>query len=253
MLAQIIEQKRKEVKTLTARPKQNVEKVSFYDSLKNPNRSLAVIAEIKKASPSKGVIRDRFDPLEIAAQYEAVNVDAISVLTDETFFQGCHHDLSMVKQVTNVPILRKDFIIDPKQITESVEIGADAILLIAEVLEDKQLYQLYNEAYNHGLDVLVEVHSLTRLERLLQTFVPKIVGVNNRNLDTFETSLQTTVNLAKYIPKESLFVSESGIRTFDCIETIVNSGANAILVGETFMKEKNVKAAVTKLFKEHVV
>ncbi|WP_404428367.1 indole-3-glycerol phosphate synthase TrpC [Sutcliffiella horikoshii] len=250
MLTKIVETKKVEVKNLTLPSQKQVERYSFYDALANPKRHLGVIAEMKKASPSKGILKESFAPIDIGAEYEKVEVDAISVLTDQTYFKGSKHDLMMVKETTSLPVLRKDFIIDPIQVEESARIGADAILLIAEILTDKKLAALYKQATDLGLDVLVEVHSLDRLTQLLQTITPKIIGVNNRNLASFETNIQTTKELAAHIPSSSLLVSESGILTADDLRQVKGFGARAVLVGEAFMKDQTPGIGVRRLFGE---
>jgi indole-3-glycerol phosphate synthase len=159
-------------------------------------------------------------------------------------------NLMMVKETTSLPVLRKDFIIDPIQVEESACIGADAILLIAEILSDKKLAELYKQATDLGLDVLVEVHSLERLTQLLQTISPKIIGVNNRNLATFETDIQTTKELAAHIPSSSLLVSESGILKAEDLRQVKEFGAKAVLVGEAFMKDRTPGTGVRRLFGE---
>lgn len=250
MLTKIIEQKQREVDTLILPDKEIVSRRSLFNALVNSQRKPAVIAEIKKASPSKGIIRENFKPLEIAASYEQAEVNAISVLTDEMFFQGSINYLIDVKKSVTVPVLRKDFIIDSKQIEQSVRIGADAILLIGEALEAAKLHELYDEAYEKGLECLVEVHSFEILEKVLAKFIPKIVGVNNRNLQTFETNLIQTKELAAFIPKESLLVSESGIHSPDDLSLVSKFGANAVLIGESFMRKEDPGIAVRQLYGE---
>lgn len=250
MLTKIVATKKSEVRDLTLPSQVTVKKHSFYEALKRPKRTIGLIAEMKKASPSKGVLKEGYAPIDIGAQYERVGVDAISVLTDQLYFRGSKHDLIVVKETTNLPVLRKDFIIDSKQVQESVRIGADAILLIAEILTDEKLADLYHEAYESGLDVLVEVHSLKRLSQLLQVFTPAIIGVNNRNLHTFETNIQTTKELANFVPSSSLLVSESGILTFQDLQAVQSYGANAVLVGEAFMRDSSPSSRVKRLFGE---
>jgi indole-3-glycerol phosphate synthase len=251
MLEKILETKRKEIETLTLPPKQiERKKVSLLQALKNPKRKIGLIAEVKKASPSKGVIRHHFKPVEIAKAYEKSGVDAISVLTDQMYFQGHRDYLTQIKQSVELPVLRKDFIIERCQIDESVRMGADAILLIGEALEIKKLHELYEEAYEKGLECLVEVHERDTLEKILSLFIPNIIGVNNRNLKTFTTSLTTTAELAKCIPKQSLLVSESGIHSYEDLQTVRKCNANAVLVGEAYMKEENIAEGVQTLFGE---
>ncbi|WP_044748059.1 indole-3-glycerol phosphate synthase TrpC [Bacillus alveayuensis] len=250
MLKQILETKRQEVETLVLPPKSDVKRISLLNALKHSKRKPALIAEVKKASPSKGVIRENFEPVAIAKTYEKAGAAAISVLTDQQYFQGHRDYLTEIKQAVQVPILRKDFIIERKQIEESLRIGADAVLLIGEALEVKKLYELYEEAYENGLECLVEVHEQDTLERILAVFTPKIIGVNNRNLKTFVTSLDTTKEIVSFIPKESLFVSESGISSYKDIQTVKAYGADAVLVGESLMRKENILLAVRELFGE---
>ncbi|WP_078546087.1 indole-3-glycerol phosphate synthase TrpC [Litchfieldia alkalitelluris] len=252
MLTKIIEQKRYEVESLILPEVNMVTRRSLYQALTDSNRRPALIAEIKKASPSKGLIRKEFDPIEIALEYKKARVDAISVLTDEEFFKGAIQYLIDVKDQVEVPILRKDFIIDAKQIEQSYRIGADAILLIGEVLEPIQLHEYYQEAYEKGLECLVEVHSLETLEGILGIFTPKILGVNNRNLKTFETSLSQTEELVRLIPKESLLVSESGIHSPEDINLVREYGADAVLIGEAFMRFQYPSEGISKLYGEKI-
>lgn len=196
---------------------------------------LALIAEVKKASPSAGVIVERFDPVEIARNYARAGADAISVLTDEQFFQGKLEYLAQVRSSVTLPILRKDFILDEVQIIEAAAAGADAILLIVAALEDKQLVRLLESAATYQLDALVEVHTLPELDRALETDA-RIVGINNRNLATFEVDLSVTENLSEQVPSGILLVSESGIKTGDDIARIRACGVNAVLIGEALMR-----------------
>ncbi|QST00508.1 indole-3-glycerol phosphate synthase TrpC [Pontibacillus sp. ALD_SL1] len=239
MLNRIIETKKEEVSTLSLPEQAEVEKRSFYEALSTGEDPISLIAEVKKASPSKGVIREDFRPVEIAAIYNEAGASAISVLTDQTYFQGKREDLTAVKQHVKVPILRKDFIIDELQVEESARIGADAILLIGEVLEPQKLYELYQKATELGLDALVEVHAAETLERILDVFQPKIIGVNNRDLTTFKTTLEQTEKIARFIPEGSLVVSESGLFSYEDVKRVKQAGAKAILVGEALMRENN--------------
>ncbi|MBT2257202.1 indole-3-glycerol phosphate synthase TrpC [Priestia megaterium] len=250
MLNKIIETKKEEIQNLQLPEQQNVAKRSFLGALSNPNRELALIAEVKKASPSKGLIKENFQPVEIAKAYEKGKADALSVLTDQHYFQGHRTFLSDIKQHVSIPVLRKDFIIDSIQVEESARIGADAILLIGEALEPLKLQELYLQATEKELDCLVEVHSLETLEKLLAVFTPKIIGINNRNLHTFETSLQQTKEIAKHVPKDQLLVSESGIYLYDDVSYVKEAGAKAILVGESLMRQDNQTKAIEKLFGE---
>lgn len=250
MLNQIIERKKEHVQTLQLPVDGKYERRSFKEALKNPHRSIGLIAEVKKASPSKGIIQPNFDPLQTAKAYESSKADCLSVLTDEPFFQGKNEYLSLIKEHVTCPVLRKDFIIDSIQVEESKRIGADAILLIGEVLEPKKLYELYAEAKEKGLDVLVEVHAADTLTNILNIFTPEIIGVNNRNLNTFTTTVEQTKEIAPLVPKDVLLVSESGIQTFDDLTFVKKHGASAVLVGESLMREQSQEKAVQTLFGE---
>ena len=224
----------------------------FIRSLSNNHFQPAIIAEIKKASPSKGVIREDFKPIEIASIYEAEGACCISVLTDKKFFQGSYEILSKVREVTNLPILCKDFIISAYQIYKARIAGADAILLIAAILNDSDLVYLKRIADKLKLDVLVEVHDSKELDRVLNLNCFNLVGINNRNLKTFKTDLKNTVNLMeKYsniVLKENiLFISESGINTKEELEILKSIGIKAVLIGEVLMKQRNIKQAFKKL------
>ncbi|WP_077618597.1 indole-3-glycerol phosphate synthase TrpC [Bacillus sinesaloumensis] len=251
MLNKILEQKKIEVSNIQY-PEVNgqVERKSLYNALTSPNRLLGIIAEVKKASPSKGIIREDFQPVSIATEYEEAQADAISVLTDENFFQGSMEYLMDIKQNVSIPVLRKDFIIDAKQIVQSERIGADAILLIGEALDPIQLHEYYCEAYERGLECLVEVHSREILEKVCKLFTPKILGINNRNLQVFETSIIHTEEIAKEAPSESLVVSESGIHTPQDIKDIIKYGANAALIGEAFMRAESPGIGIKQMFGE---
>jgi indole-3-glycerol phosphate synthase len=247
MLQQIIETKKEEVSQLTLPEKTNLPHRSLYKAFIRRKRPVGLLAEVKQASPSKGKLTSSFKPLLIAHAYEQGGADAISVLTDRTFFQGVPELVTTIKQKVNLPVLRKDFIIHPKQIEESVRIGADAILLIAEVLPPKQLQELYVQAHEQGLECLVEVHSVSSLVQLLDVFTPKMIGVNNRNLHTFETSIDQTMQVAPYLPKDTLFISESGIQSYIDIQLLQQAGADGVLVGEALMREEDKVAAIQRL------
>ncbi|MCC8351368.1 indole-3-glycerol phosphate synthase TrpC [Bacillus sp. AF23] len=250
MLENIINQKKEEVKTLILPEEQPFEKRSFKEALANPNRFIGLIAEVKKASPSKGLIKEDFVPEQIAKDYEAAQADALSVLTDFPFFQGKNSYLSDVKRAVSIPVLRKDFIIDSIQVEESKRIGADAILLIGEVLDPVQLHELYLEAGEKEMDVLVEVHDQTTLEQIVKVFTPDILGINNRNLKTFETSLEQTKQIASLVPKECLLVSESGIGSLEHLTFVKEHGARAVLIGESLMRQHSQKKAIHALYGE---
>lgn len=207
----------------------------------------AVIAEIKKASPSKGVMRENFQPAEIAVSYEQGGACCLSVLTDIDFFQGSDAYLQQARQACSLPVLRKDFIIDPYQVYEARAIGADCILLIVAVLGDAQLQEFANLATHLGMDVLVEVHDADELARTLPLNLP-LVGINNRNLRTFETTLETTLSLLPRIPQDRIVVTESGIHTPADVAQMRAHHVNAFLVGEAFMKAEQPGEKLRELF-----
>lgn len=209
---------------------------------------LSLIAEIKKASPSAGVIRQDFDPVTLAKTYDESGAAAISVLTDEKFFQGKLEYLKAAKESTTIPILRKDFVIDESQIYEARIAGADALLLIVRVLSDEELVNLLGLTEKLGMQALVEVHNAEEVKRVLKTDA-KIVGINNRDLDTFKVDLQTTVKLLKKFPKlkKRIVISESGIETRHDIEVLKKAGAAGVLIGETLMRSNNIPAKITEL------
>lgn len=206
----------------------------------------AIIAEVKKGSPSKGVIRADFDPLGIASIYAENGAACISVLTDSQFFLGDLAYIPAIRKIVKVPLLRKDFIFDPYQIYEARVASADAILLIAAMLDMSRLKDLASQAHELGLDVLLEVHEEGELETALETDC-KLIGINNRNLRTFETSLSTTERLAKLVPPERLIVSESGINSRNDVVRLSESGAVAFLVGESLMREADIGAKLREL------
>ena len=207
----------------------------------------AVIAEVKKASPSKGVIRPDFRPADIAVSYEFGGAACLSVLTDVDFFQGADDYLRQAREACTLPVLRKDFTIDPYQVYEARVLGADCILLIVAALDDHQLVELSGLAMQLALDVLVEVHDIAELERALQVPVP-LIGVNNRNLRTFEVSLETTLAMKDAVPRDRLLVTESGILVPDDVARMRAAGVNAFLVGETFMRAEEPGEALRQLF-----
>jgi indole-3-glycerol phosphate synthase len=207
---------------------------------------MGLIAEVKKASPSAGVIKADFDPLEIAARYQAAGANCLSVLTDEHFFQGHLDYLRKIRETASVPCLRKDFLIDRYQVLEARVAGADAILLIAECLTDCELRDLYFYASELGMESLIEVYDPENLERVLK-LEPALVGVNNRDLRTFTVDLDHTIRLAKQVPSSTLLVSESGIKSRADVERLKAAGVGAILVGETLMRAGNIAATVKEL------
>ncbi|MGY1919748.1 indole-3-glycerol phosphate synthase TrpC [Pseudomonas tolaasii] len=208
----------------------------------------AVIAEVKKASPSKGVIREHFVPAEIAASYEKGGATCLSVLTDIDYFQGSDLFLQQARAACKLPVIRKDFMVDPYQIVEARALGADCVLLIVSALDDVKLAELAAVAKNVGLDVLVEVHDGDELDRALKTLDTPLVGVNNRNLHTFEVSLENTLDLLPRIPRDRLVITESGIVNRADVELMEISGVYSFLVGETFMRAENPGAELQRLF-----
>ncbi|KEO83752.1 indole-3-glycerol phosphate synthase TrpC [Tumebacillus flagellatus] len=218
----------------------------FADALRAASAYIGLIAEVKKASPSKGVIRPDFDPVVIAKTYEAAGASCLSVLTDEQFFQGHADYLRKIRASVNLPLLRKDFIIDEKQIYEARLIGADCVLLIAAILTTEQLREFRELASTLGLDALVEVHDEAELEQALASGAT-LLGVNNRDLRDFTVDLGTTARIAKLVPDGTLLVSESGIVTHDDVRAVKEAGAAAILVGETLMRDPEIAPSVDLL------
>lgn len=218
----------------------------FKKALSGDN--LSVICEVKKASPSKGLIRPDFHPLEIAKEYESAGANAISCLTEEYYFKGSSKYLKEISENVNIPILRKDFIIDEYQIYEARVIGASAILLIAAVLDEETLDRFYKLASSLSLQSLVEVHNEEELQKALNIGA-EIIGINNRNLKTFEVDLNTTGKLASLIPNEKLIVSESGIKDNLDMKAVHNLGASAVLIGETLMRSDDIDKTLKELKK----
>ncbi len=253
-LSRILETKKEEVARITAAAKAELRACAlarnefrgFRNALHLDTPGIALIAEIKKASPSAGLICPDFDPVRIAKAYQAGGAHAISVLTDERYFQGSLDDLRAVRAAVDLPVLRKDFIIDEAQIFEAGAAGADAILLIVAALDQPRLVDLLAVASACQLDVLVEVHSMRELDRALETEA-SIIGINNRDLTTFVTDLETTSRLAEQVGEETIVVSESGIRSPRDVAMVFEAGADAILVGETLMRRSDPAAAVNEL------
>lgn len=260
ILKKIIQRKREEIRQRQAAlPLERlIEQLAGID---NPTRGFVraiaakidqggagVIAEIKKASPSKGVIRADFRPAEIAASYQQGGAACLSVLTDMDFFQGSDAYLQQARAACSLPVIRKDFIIDPYQVHEARLIGADCILLIASCLDDDTLLELNTLAHSLGMDVLVEVHDEAELERALP-LDNRLIGINNRNLRTFEVSLETTLELLAQIPSGHIVVTESGIHTPDDVQRMRQHGVHAFLVGEAFMRAADPGEKLGALFR----
>lgn len=206
----------------------------------------AIIAEVKKASPSKKLIRPEFDPIYIARNYTKGGAACLSVLTDQPSFQGSLEIFRAVRETTNLPLLRKDFILDPIQVAQSRAIGADAILIILTMVDDKTARRLIEEAKLMGLDVLVETHTAFQIKRAIKLGA-KLIGINNRNLGTFETCLETFSDLAGLVPDDVFLVAESGIFTRSNINNLTKSGARAFLIGEALMRQSDVRKATFRL------
>ena len=264
ILDNIVEEKKREVAKLPARiiaagdlrdaMLEHGERRDFISALQNPRGDIALIAEVKQASPSAGVICKDFDPVKIAKEYEAAGASCLSVLTDEKFFQGSLDYLRQIRAAVKIPLLRKDFIIDERQILEAIEWGADAILLIVAILTDEQLAKFHSLAVEAGLAVLVEVHDEAELARALK-ISPALIGVNNRDLKTFKVDLATTEKIAakmedgrwKMGKTSRLLIAESGIHTCADVERLKKWGANAILVGESLLRGGDIKSKIREL------
>src|SRR3954471_17991137 len=264
ILEKILESKRQEVaeRQKSAPIEQLKEKIAelgrprnFFRAVTTPSKKrLNLIAEVKKASPSAGVIRADFDPVKIAQEYQAAGADALSVLTDEKFFQGKLEYIHAIRDVVRLPVLRKDFVIDPYQVYETRAAGADAMLLIAECLETSQLIDLQILATEMNLTVLIEVHDLDNLIRVRDRVIGfphksySLLGINNRDLRTFRTDLGTTLRMAELVEDRNVLVSESGIATIDDIKKLEAAGVRAVLIGETLMRSDDIVGAVKSLF-----
>jgi indole-3-glycerol phosphate synthase len=255
ILDKIVEEKKREIARLPARLiaagdlrdalLEHGERRDFIAALKQA-KHIGLIAEVKKASPSAGIICKDFDPVRIAKEYEAAGASCLSVLTDEKFFQGSLDYLRQIRAAVKLPLLRKDFIIDERQILEAIEWGADAILLIVSILSDEQLKKFHALAKDAGLAVLVEVHDADEMERALKIGA-ELIGVNNRDLKTFKVDLATTEMLATKIGREKILVAESGIHTRADVERLKKCGARAILVGESLLRGGDIKAKIREL------
>ncbi len=254
ILTKIVEKKREEVSIARDRCpmgglKKKAESVglssSFKKSISRPGH-INLIAEVKRSSPSKGIIRSDFNPTQIAWEYQAAGASAISVLTDERFFDGKLSYVKMIKERVIIPILRKDFIIDEYQIYESVVGGADAILLIARLLTQEELTKFTDIARGLGLSCLVEVHNEEEIEKALNSKAT-IIGINNRDLSTFNVDFSTTERLIRMIPEDRVKVSESGIETYEQVMFLKSLGINAVLVGETLLRASNIAAKIRLL------
>jgi indole-3-glycerol phosphate synthase len=254
ILDQITATKRREIEAArTARPESALVEAlasapparDFFAALAQAG-PIRLIAEVKKASPSKGVIRDNFHPVEIARTYQQHGATCLSVLTDETYFQGSLDYLRQIRAATELPILRKDFILDRYQLLEARAAGADAVLLIAECLDDCRLRALHNEALELGLTPLVELYEPDNLPRVLEAGAT-LIGVNNRDLRTFVVDLEHTLRMRSRIPENCLLVGESGIRTRADVQRLEAAGVDAMLVGESLMAQDDIGAAVDAL------
>jgi indole-3-glycerol phosphate synthase len=264
ILDQIIQTKRQEV--AAAKHRVPVERLretiaalgrprNFFDAVTRKGaKPLNLIAEVKKASPSAGVIRPNFDPVDIARQYEAAGADALSVLTDEKYFQGRLDYLVAIRDVVKLPVLRKDFLIDPYQVYESRAAGADAVLLIAECLETSELIDMQILATELNMTCLIEVHDLDNLMRVRDRVIGfphksySLLGINNRDLRTFKTDLGTTLRMAELVEDRKVLVSESGIHAYDDIKKLEGAGVSAVLVGESLMRSDDIGAKIRELF-----
>jgi indole-3-glycerol phosphate synthase len=255
ILDKIVEEKKREIAKLPARIiaagdlrdalLEHGERRDFIAALQQA-KHVGLIAEVKKASPSAGIICQDFDPVCIAKEYEAAGASCLSVLTDEKFFQGSLDYLRQIRAAVKLPLLRKDFIIDERQILEAIEWGADAILLIVSILSDEQLQKFHALAKDAGLAALVEVHDAQEMERVLKIGA-ELIGVNNRDLKTFKVDLATTEKLAAKISREKILVAESGIHTRADVERLKKCGAKAILVGESLLRGGDIKTKIREL------
>ncbi|MFV9510249.1 indole-3-glycerol phosphate synthase TrpC [Tepidibacillus sp. LV47] len=257
ILDQIVAKKKSEVAERKKHfPKNHLKDLPFYHeptvSLKQKliitSRKVGIIAEMKKASPSKGVLLENYYPEQLFELYQKAEVEGISILTDQPFFQGNLIHLMQVRGLTDsIPLLRKDFIIDPYQIDEAKGYGASVILLISAILEEQQYQELYLQAKELGLEVLTEVHDEEDLEKVLRSFTPEMIGINNRNLKTFQTSIDQTMKMIKKIPKNTIIISESGIHRKEQVDQLAEIGVRGILVGESIVRSKNPQETIEGL------
>jgi indole-3-glycerol phosphate synthase len=263
ILDQIVETKRREIALAKSRaPVEELkEKIAgmdrprnFFQAVTTPGKKrLNLIAEIKKASPSAGVIREDFDPVEIARKYAEGGADALSVLTDEQYFQGKLEYVQLVRQAVRLPVLRKDFLIDPYQVYESRAAGADAVLLIAECLETSELIDLQILATEMNLTCLIEVHDLDNLMRVRDQVIGfphrsySLLGINNRDLRTFRTDLGTTLRMSELVADRRVLVSESGINTAQDVAKLAEAGVTAVLIGESLMRSGDIAGKIAEL------
>ncbi len=220
----------------------------FCNAIVSNENSIGIIAEIKKASPSKGLIRKNFDPIDIANIYSKNNATCLSILTDEHFFKGKNAYIKSVKNVSKLPILRKDFIIDNWQIKETRALGADCILLILSCLSKNQVKEYEEEAFNLGMDVLIEAHSEKEVE-LSNEFNSKLIGINNRDLKSMKVNIKNSIHLMKYVNKDKIIISESGISSYKDILLLKENGICNFLIGEALMREKNISTFFNKIKK----
>lgn len=259
ILSKILEEKRKSVEESKRKlPKDEIinqlpflsKRRNFKSHIVSPH-GITLIAEIKKASPSKGIICQEFDPIKIAELYALAGASALSVLTEEKFFQGSPLFLKAIRNAVALPLLRKDFIIDEYQIYESLYYGADCVLLISEVLSEDELAHFVLLAHKLGMDALVEAHSETELEKAIKA-KGVILGINNRDLHTFKVDLSTTEHLISLIPKDRVVVSESGISSHDDVAYLRSLGVNSVLIGETFLKSSDIISKVKEVMGKHI-
>ncbi|MBD3314744.1 MAG: indole-3-glycerol phosphate synthase TrpC [Chitinivibrionales bacterium] len=249
ILDTIIEHKKREIRALREhrsdfRGRTDTKRPFIKNLAKCP--APAIIAEVKKASPSKGIIREDFDPAAIARVYDKGGADAVSVLTDERFFCGSTDYLTTIRETVPRPVLRKDFIIDPLQVEQTASLNADAMLLIAAALSDGQMEELFAAASELAIDPLIEIHNEGELERVMR-LEPPLIGINNRDLATFKTDISVTLRLIAAIPRTTLVVSESGIFGQDETKPLIAAGVRAILVGESLMRSENPAALIDRL------